>query len=81
MPVNLLCCVSLPPATISSVPINDFANANERFENKDMQLYYHVAGRVFVKGVNTPLFILEMTSVHFATPTEAPKQRKSVLNN
>ena len=50
MPVNLLCCVSLPDATISSVPINDFANANERFENKDMQVYYSCCGKSICKG-------------------------------
>jgi hypothetical protein len=29
MPTNLICYASVPPATISSVPINDFADANE----------------------------------------------------
>ena len=29
MPLKLICCLSLPPETISSVPMNDFANANE----------------------------------------------------
>ena len=31
MPTKLTCCVSLPPATITSVPIHDFATANEEF--------------------------------------------------
>ena len=29
MPLKLICCVSLPPATILSVPIDDYATANE----------------------------------------------------
>ena len=29
MPFNLLSCISLPPATISSVPICDYAEAKE----------------------------------------------------
>jgi hypothetical protein len=33
MPVNLIACMTLPPATISSVPIQDFAKANERLAN------------------------------------------------
>ena len=28
MPAKLISCISLPPATLSSVPINDFAIAN-----------------------------------------------------
>ena len=29
MPARLICCISLPPATISSVPIYDFGIAHE----------------------------------------------------
>jgi hypothetical protein len=29
MPMKMICCISLPPATIMSVPIYDFAIANE----------------------------------------------------
>ena len=29
MPIKVLCCVSLSPATITSVPIYNFADANE----------------------------------------------------
>ena len=50
MPVKLICCVSLPPATISSVPINDFANANEALKCKDMELYYSCCGKSICQG-------------------------------
>ena len=33
----LISCISLPPATISSVPINDFAKANEELANVVME--------------------------------------------
>ena len=36
-PFNLLSCISLPPATISSVPIYDFAIANEELAAKEME--------------------------------------------
>ena len=36
MPVKMLCCVSLPPATISSVPIYDYVIANEELADLDM---------------------------------------------
>lgn len=44
MPILSVCCVSLPPATISSVPIYDFAIAHEEFAQMDTDA-------VFVKGV------------------------------
>jgi hypothetical protein len=33
-PVRLICCISLPPATTSSVPIADYAEANEELASK-----------------------------------------------
>jgi hypothetical protein len=36
MPEKLICCVSLPPATILSVPIYDFAIANQELVNVQM---------------------------------------------
>jgi hypothetical protein len=33
MPTKLICCVSLQPATISSVPISEYAEANEDLAN------------------------------------------------
>ena len=45
MPKKLICCVSLPPATITSVPIDDFAVANEELARKDMEEYYTCCGK------------------------------------
>ena len=40
MPSLLVCSVSLPPATISSVPIYDFATANAALAQLDTEQYY-----------------------------------------
>jgi hypothetical protein len=37
---SIFCCVSLPPAALSSVPIYDFSIANEGLANEDMEIYY-----------------------------------------
>ena len=50
MPNKLICCVSLPPATLSLVPINDFANANEALICKEMELYYSCCGKSICQG-------------------------------
>jgi hypothetical protein len=47
MPVNLISCVSLPPATISSVPIFNYAVANEELE-QCTQKYYPFCGKNIV---------------------------------
>ena len=47
---ELICCISLPPATISSVPINDFAIANEGLVGKVMEEYYPCCGKSVCKG-------------------------------
>jgi hypothetical protein len=44
LPSKLICCVSLPPATILSVPINDFADANEGLANLSSEQYYPCCG-------------------------------------
>jgi hypothetical protein len=41
MPLGLICCVTLPPATISSVPINDYADANQELATEPMETYYY----------------------------------------
>jgi hypothetical protein len=53
MPENLICCMSLPDATMSSVPINDFAVANVDLAKVETELYYscYAAERAFVEGV------------------------------
>jgi TPR repeat protein len=50
MPAHLICCVSLPPATISSVPIADFAKANEGLAMKSMEEYYPCCGKSVCGG-------------------------------
>ena len=56
MPIRLICCVSLPPATISSIPIYDFsiANENENVVNQDKHKYteefYPCCGKSICRG-------------------------------
>ena len=51
MPAHLICCVSLPPATVSSVPIDDFANANnEELQGKTTIQYYSCCGKIICRG-------------------------------
>jgi TPR repeat protein len=42
--------MTLPPATVSSVPIYDFAMANEELQGKAMEAYYPCCGKTFCKG-------------------------------
>jgi TPR repeat protein len=48
MPVQLICCASLPPATIYSVPIYNFAIANEGFV--DTEEYFTCCGKCICQG-------------------------------
>ena len=41
----LICCISLPPATITFIPIYDFAVANKDLANKTMIQYYSCCGK------------------------------------
>ena len=50
MPMNLICCISLPPATIKSVPVYDYAEANEELATKAMEAYYSCCGKSICKG-------------------------------
>jgi TPR repeat protein len=50
MPKRLICCVSLPPATISSVPIYDFAEANEELKDMGIGTYYPCCGKTICRG-------------------------------
>ena len=76
MPARLICCAtSFQDATITSVPIFDFAKANEGLAKKAMEEYY-------LLRVYTPSKILEMMiSVRFAIPTELAKQIQRKLKN
>jgi tetratricopeptide (TPR) repeat protein len=50
MPHQLIACVSLPPATISSVPVNDFGCANEELAGKATEIYYSCCGKSICRG-------------------------------
>ena len=50
MPMGLICSVWLPDATISSVPINDFAIAHEGLTGKHMEYYYPCCGKSICEG-------------------------------
>ena len=50
MPTRLISCMALPPATISSVPIDDFAEANEVLASKSTEQYYSCCGKYICGG-------------------------------
>jgi hypothetical protein len=50
MPSRLISCVTLPPAIIMTVPINDFAIANEEFEKWSTRHYYSCCGKSICSG-------------------------------
>jgi TPR repeat protein len=50
MLLGLICCVTLPPATISSVPINDYADAHQELKKVSMDKYYSCCGKSICEG-------------------------------
>jgi tetratricopeptide (TPR) repeat protein len=50
MPVQLICCISLPSATITSVPIYDFATANTELATEPMEKYYPCCRKSICNG-------------------------------
>jgi len=50
MPVKLISCISLPPATISSVPIRDFVEANKEFAGMGTEVYFSCCGKSICRG-------------------------------
>jgi len=50
MPVKLICCISLLFATVLSVPISDFADANEELEKWPLVGYYPCCGKSICGG-------------------------------
>ena len=48
---QMICCMSLPPATVTSVPINDLAMANFELSNLVTETYFSCCGKGFVEGV------------------------------
>jgi len=50
MPAKLISCISLPPATLSSFPIYDFAIANVELYKREMGQYYPCCGKSICSG-------------------------------
>jgi TPR repeat protein len=50
MTIKLIHCISLPPATILSVPIYDFAKANAELANEGMSQFYSCCGKSICNG-------------------------------
>jgi hypothetical protein len=50
MPEHLISCMTLLPANLSSVPIYDFAKANQEFAHKGAANYYSCCGKSICKG-------------------------------
>jgi tetratricopeptide (TPR) repeat protein len=50
MPLKLISCMSLPPATIMSLPISDYAEANEELASKFTEVYYSCCGKSICGG-------------------------------
>jgi hypothetical protein len=49
MPNQLIACISLPPVTVTSVPISDYAEANDMLAKLDTEAYFPCCGK-FVCG-------------------------------
>jgi hypothetical protein len=50
MPLNFIHCILLPPATIASVPIYDYAMANEELANPETRDYDECCGKSICTG-------------------------------
>jgi tetratricopeptide (TPR) repeat protein len=50
MPKSIISCISLPPATIMSVPIYDFAEANEELARVGTEIYSTCCGKSICGG-------------------------------
>jgi hypothetical protein len=50
MPAHLICCVSLPDASVLSVPIYDFAKENVELANEDTEVYYPCCSKSICRG-------------------------------
>jgi TPR repeat protein len=50
MPEKLVCCKSLPPATKLSVPVYDYAMANEELALIGTEVYYECCGKSICQG-------------------------------
>jgi hypothetical protein len=78
MPPKLISCISLPPVTITSVPIFDLAKANTEVAKVDTEEYYECCGKSICRECAYSVICIENNSicVPFAIPTEVTKQMK-----
>jgi hypothetical protein len=82
IPIHLISCISLPPATISSVPIFDYADAHEELTNFSMEQYYECCGKRICRGCIESLFLSKMMNiVRIVKRRERAKQMKIKLKN
>jgi TPR repeat protein len=56
MPEILICCASLPPATVLSVPIKDFSEANVELAKMYTEVFYPCCGKTMCQGCNYSLY-------------------------
>ena len=50
MPLQLIKCISLPPATVTSIPIYDLAHANKELANGATDQYFNCCGKSICGG-------------------------------
>jgi hypothetical protein len=82
MPISLVSCVSLPPATILSVPVNDYANEHEELAKMCTYEYYSCCGKSICGGcVNSFCRSGNIENVHFAKHSFWTKPKEKELKN
>ena len=89
IPDRLLSCMLLPPATILSVPIYDFAMANKGLECTNMEIYYPCCGKTicggcidsFIKSGNTTCPFCKADAMINAVDEEGERIMKRVEAN
>ena len=80
MPIRLVCCISLPPATISLVPIYVFASDNEELVEVETEQYFTCCGKSICGGVHKLSVRLGMLIiVHITKQRKLEKQIKKKL--
>jgi hypothetical protein len=81
MPASVLCCISLPPANVTSVPIGDFAIENKVMADKVSFEYYECCGKSICRGCMYSFCKSgNLANVHFVKQRERGKQIKKLLN-
>jgi hypothetical protein len=76
MPILLISCISLPPATMSSVPIYDFAIEHQELAQMETETYYSCCGKSICDGC---IYSFIKSGNDFAIPTELAKHGMSRL--